>query len=152
VKNFRAEENGAELVTKSEQARTRILRVPFDRDFNRLRDDEVYLRIWSPVFFKLDRATPVEVTIKKNHRSFTAPGQNDSRTVKVASRLCMIFDQPVAFPDGAANERIYALPADLILEPQTEYKISGTIRAQNKTTRLFGFNFHTDSQGRPAAY
>jgi hypothetical protein len=152
VKNFRAEENGAELVTKDEQALTQIARVPFDRDFSRLPDDGVYLRIWSPTFFKLDRATPVEVTIKKVHRFSPAPGQNDGRTVKVASRLGVTFDQPVAFPDGAANERIYALPAGLILEPQTKYKISGAIRAQNKTRRLFGFNFQTDRDGRPAAY
>ena len=31
--NFRAEENGAELVTKNEQSLTRIAHEPFDRDY-----------------------------------------------------------------------------------------------------------------------
>ena len=42
--------------------------------------------------------------------------------------------------------------ADLKLEPQTEYKISGWVQAQNETVHLFAFNFHTDSEGRPAAF
>ena len=67
VKNFRAEENGAEWVTKKEQALTRIARVAFDRDFSQLPDGDVQLRIWSPQFARLDRATPVEVAIEKAH-------------------------------------------------------------------------------------
>ncbi len=52
VKDYRTEEDGAEWVTKNEQSLTRIARVPFDRDFSRLPDDGVYLRIWSPQFFR----------------------------------------------------------------------------------------------------
>ena len=43
-------------------------------------------------------------------------------------------------------------PSDLILKPQTEYRISGWIRGQSKSLSLFKFNFYTDRQGRPAAY
>jgi hypothetical protein len=44
------------------------------------------------------------------------------------------------------------LPADLILKPLTEYRISGWVRGPNQSVPLFEFNFHTDRQGRPAAY
>ena len=64
----------------------------------------------------------------------------------------LTFNQPISFPDPCAYERIYALPPDLNLKPQTEYRISGWIRAQGKSISLFEFNFYTDSQGRPAAY
>ena len=67
VKNFRAEENrGAELVTKKEQALTRIPHLPFDREFQQLSGDGVYLRIWSPrVKAKLDVKAPIAVAIQK---------------------------------------------------------------------------------------
>ena len=50
LRNFRAEETGAELVTKDEQALTRIAHEPFDRDYKLLPDDGVFLRVWSPQF------------------------------------------------------------------------------------------------------
>ena len=65
LRNYRAEENGAELVTKREQALTRIARVPFDRDRKMLPDDDVFLRIWSPQFTNFDRTIPVEVAVEK---------------------------------------------------------------------------------------
>ena len=58
----------------------------------------------------------------------------------------LTFNQPVSFFDPCAYERIYALPPDLILKPQTEYRISGWIRGRNKSVSLFEFNFHTDAR------
>ena len=56
------------------------------------------------------------------------------------------------FSDPCAYERVYALPAGLVLEPQKEYSISGRVRDQNKNIPLFEFTFRTDPRGLPIAY
>jgi hypothetical protein len=152
VKNFRAEENGAELVTKKEQALTRIARVPFDRDFSLLPDDDVFLRMWSPQFARLDSKTPVEVAIEKIPRFSSAQIRRGDHKPVDAFKRQITFNLPLSFPDESSGERVYALPPDLTLEPQAEYKISGWIQDKKKTSRLFAFTFHTSSDGRPAAY
>ena len=152
VRHFRAEENGAELVTKNEQSLTRIVHEPFDLDYRELSGNEVYLRVWSPQLARLDINVPVNVTIEKvNH--FPNP-QNQRWVPRPAAALGrhLTFNRPVSFSDPPAYERVYALPSDLILKPQTEYRISGWIRGQSKSLSLFEFNFYTDRQGRPAAY
>src|ERR1035437_8031139 len=62
------------------------------------------------------------------------------------------FNLPLSFPDESSGDRVYALPPDLTLEPQAEYKISGWLQDQKKTISIFAFTFHTSSDGRPAAY
>ena len=64
----------------------------------------------------------------------------------------LTFDQPISFPEQSAGERIYALPPDLVLEPQAEYEITGEILGQKKIIQLFAFNFRTGSDGRPVAF
>jgi len=152
LRNFRALENGAELVTKNEQALTRIPHEPFDRDYPLLPDNDVFLRVWSPQFADLDINAPVEAIIEKV-KHFPNP-QNPRRAPKpkIVLGRHLTFNRPVSFPDKCAYERIYALPPDLILKPQAEYRISGWVRGPNRSIPLFEFNFHTDSQGRPAAY
>jgi hypothetical protein len=151
LRNFRAEEDGAEFVTKEEQALTRIPHEPFDTDYQSLPDNEVFLRVWSPQLVHLDNNAPVNVTIEKV-KHFAGP-QNPSLAPKpkVLGRQ-LTFNQPVTLSDPCAYERIYALPSDLNLKPLTEYRISGWVRGQNKSVPLFEFNFRTDNQGRPVAY
>lgn len=152
LRNFRAMENGAELLTKNEQALTRIAHEPFDSDYQSLPEDGVFLRVWSPRFTHLDAQAPIEATVEKVQHFSNA--QNPHGVFKPAPALGrhLTFDRPVSFSDPCAYERIYALPSDLILKSQTEYRISGWIRDRNKSISLFEFNFYTDSQGRPAAY
>ena len=152
LRNFRAMENGAELLTKNEQALTRIAHEPFDSDYQSLPEDGVFLRVWSPRFTHLDAQAPIEATIEKVQHFSNA--QNPHGVFKPAPALGrhLTFNRPVSFSDPCAYERIYALPSDLILKSQTEYRISGWIRDRNKSISLFEFNFYTDSQGRPAAY
>jgi hypothetical protein len=69
-----------------------------------------------------------------------------------ASERHFTLNLPISFPDKCAYERVYAFPADLILEPQNEYRISGQVRDQEKNTRIFEFTFRTDSRGLPIAY
>ncbi len=174
LRNFRAEENGAEWITGKEQALTRIARVPLDWDRQMLSDDEVFLRIWTPNFVRLDLAAPVELAIKKTGQypsaqirrgnpqpnnaseSYEAvligrPGRGDPRPTDESERH-FTLNQPVSFPDPCAYERVYALPAGLVLEPQKEYSISGRVRDQNKNIPLFEFTFRTDPRGLPIAY
>ena len=174
LRNFRAEENGAEWITGKEQALTRIARVPLDWDRQMLPDDEVFLRIWTPSFAHLDLEVPVELTVKKAGQFSSAQirrgdpqpidasesyeavligrhGQGDPRPTDASERH-FILNQPISFPDKCAYERVYALPADLVLEPQKEYSISGQVRDQNKNIRIFEFTFRTDSRGQPVAY
>ncbi|MGD0745049.1 MAG: alkaline phosphatase family protein [Verrucomicrobiota bacterium] len=152
VLDFRTVQNGAEWVTRHEQALTRIAREPFDRDYKLLPDNEVFLRVWSPQFTRLDLNAPVEATIEKvQHFSNTQNPRRDARPVVALGRH-LTFNHPISFPDKCAYERAYALPPDLTLKPQAEYRISGWIRDRRKSINLFDFNFYTDSQGRPAAY
>jgi hypothetical protein len=152
LRNYRAEENGAEWVTKKEQSLTRIARAPFDGDYKLLQDDDVFLRIWSPQFTHLDARLPVETTIKKIQRFSSAQIDRGNRDPVETPGLRFTFNLPVSLPDECAWERIYALPPDLVLEPQTQYRISGWIGDQGKNIRLFEINFYTNSRGRPAAF
>ena len=151
LRNFRAEEDGAELVTKDELALTRIAHEPLDTEYPSLPDHEVFLRVWSPELAHVDMDAPVNVTIEKVKHF---PGSQNPRLTpkpKVLGRH-LVFKQPVTLSEPCAYERIYALPSDLILKPLAEYRISGWVRGQNKSVPIFEFNFRTDSQGRPAAF
>ena len=151
VKNFRAEEKGAEWVTQKEQSLTRIAHVPFDRDSSRLPDD-VFLRVWSPLFAKLDGNLPVAAAIEKiPRRSGVQIRRSDPKPVE-SLKQPVAFGLPISFPDNNVGERIYALPPGLILEPYAEYEISGWIQDQTKTIQLFAFNFRANKDGRPAAF
>lgn len=141
TRDYRAEETGAELVTKPEEALTRILRDPVDREFQQLPGEGVYLRIWSPQLVALDAQAPLAVVIEKTPRFSTSPGPRH-----------ITLDRPLPLPEGRANERIYALPADLKLEPLAEYSISGWVQEQSKTSQLFTFSFHTSRDGQPVAF
>jgi hypothetical protein len=152
LRNFRALENGAEWVTKNEQALTRIPHEPFDRDYRSLPTDGVFLRVWSPQFTRLDIHAPVEVTIEKANHFSNAQNLRRGSGSKVGLGRHLTFNQPVSFPTPCDYERIYELPPDLILKPQTEYQISGSTRVQGKSLSLFEFNFFTDGHGRPAPY
>jgi hypothetical protein len=174
LRNFRAEENGAEWITGKEQALTRIARVPLDWDRQMLPDDEVFLRIWTPSFAHLDIEVPVELTVKKAPRFSNAQirrgepqpidasesyeavliGKQDQVDPQPmnASERHFTLNFPITFLDKCAYERVYALPADLILEPQKEYWISGQVPDEKKDIRIFEFTFRTDSRGRPVAY
>jgi len=140
VKNFRAYENGAEWVTRREQALTRIAHVPFDHEFQLLPGDGPYLRVWSPALAGLDGQTPLHVTIEKVSRFSLFPTKEK-----------LTLSPPLLRADTSATERIYALPAEFQLEPQTEYKISGWIE-EKRAVRLCTFNFHTNRDGLPAPY
>jgi hypothetical protein len=152
VKNFRAAESGAEWVTKNEQALTRIARVPFDKNFSQLPDADVFLRVWSPEFAGRDRVMPIEVAIGKIPRYISAPDRCSGKKTPPTQQQRLVFNLPIFDADNSRDERIYALPPEVNLKPQTEYKIYGWIQEPKKTLQLFDFSFRTGANGRPAAY
>jgi len=152
VKNFRAEENGAEWVTKGEQALTRIARLPFDRDCRGLSDDGVFLRVWSPHFTQSDGVGSVEAVIEREPRFASARIPRNDPPLPATGGRAIHFTTPALPAADRAGERIYALPPDLVLEPHAEYRISGSIQAGGETVPLFAFNFRTGADGRPAAF
>ena len=94
-------------------------------------------------------ATPIKPT-----RSFTK-----AQIRRVDQRLggepgqVMTLNRPVALPVDPPTERIYACPSeDFVGKPGTEYQISGRVLDQGREVPLFVFIFHTDGNGRPAAF
>jgi hypothetical protein len=152
MRNYRAEENGAEWVTQKEQALTGIVRDPFDRNYKLLPAGDVFLRIWSPQLAQLDIEAPLEVTIEKIPHFDRASIERGNHNPLETPGLHLTFRDPISFPEKCAYERIYACPPDLVLEPQTEYRIAAWIRGPEKRDFLFEFEFYTNGRGRPAAY
>jgi len=141
VRNFRAEESGGEWVTRKEQSLVRLSHVPFDHEFKFLPQDGVFLRIWSPQLAGIDPKTPLVAMIVKAKRYSTS-----------AAPMLITLQQPLLAADSSLNERIYAAPAGLHLEPHTEYEISGWVEGRAEAGRLFDFSFHTNQDGTPAAF
>jgi hypothetical protein len=152
LRDYRSEENGAEWVTRKEQALTRIARVPFDRDYKLLPDNGVFLRVWSPQLSHLGSNAPVEVTIRQMPRFSDAQIQRGAQKPLNEPGLHLTFSLPLAFRDKRPCERVYECPPDLILKPQTEYQISGVVRDPGKDLQIFEFTFYADNHGRPAAF
>jgi hypothetical protein len=151
LRNYHAQENGAEWVVKSEQAMTRIPRLPFTRDYASLANNQVFLRVWSPLLTNLDDGVSIETTVEK------LPTTTDQIVgvdppERISHELHLTFNQPVAFPEKSPYERVYGFPLDLVLEPLTFYDFTGWVRVANKDVGLFEFTFSTDDQGKPAAY
>jgi len=137
VVDYRASEGGGELVTKSEQSLTRLVRTPFDQEFKDLPANGPYLRIWSPKLAGVGENVPVKVTIEKARRFSTSP---PPQTVEV--------QQPITLAQDPPYERIYALPPDLTLEPSTEYNVSAWLQGKS----ILEFSIHTTPNGKPAAF
>jgi hypothetical protein len=152
VKNFRAEENGAEWLVKSEQSAVHIKRQPFDTDFAGLPDDEIVLRVWSPVFSRLAGDVPLQAAIEKADSFAGTRIRHSDPPPPAIERSRITFSAPVLPASSHDSERIYALSAGLVLEPRTEYKISGWIPGHGEAAPLFVFNFRTDDDGKPLAY
>lgn len=141
LRDFRTEESGGEFVTKREQALPRIAHVPFDRTYSELPGDGVYLRIWSPQLAAADFNSPIRAKIQDARQYSTSPAP-----------LELAFDKPISFSENAPNERVYALPPGLKLEPQTQYEITGWLQNNPRAGRIFNFQFYSDQDGRVAPY
>jgi hypothetical protein len=150
--DYRAQENGAEWVSRKAQAMTTIARVPLDGCCSLLPSDEVLLRVWTPRFTRFGLEAPVEVTFEKVLRFPPVQIRRGDPKPFDASERHLTLNLPLSFPERSAYERVYVLPPDLGLEPQKLYRISARIRDQKKNIQIFSFTFCTDSRGLPVAY
>ena len=114
--------------------------------------DTVFLRIWAPSHAHLGSEAPVEVTLERTDRCLPAQIRRGDPQPIDASLKHLTLGRPLSLPGNCSYERVYGLPPDLILEPQKAYRISGWVRSQKKTIRIFKFAFRTDIRGLPAAY
>jgi hypothetical protein len=152
LRDYRAQENGAEWINRKGQALTAIARSPVDSACGTLPSNGVSLRIWSPSFAEFGTEAAVEVTIKRIPRFAAARVRRGDSQPFGASEQHATLAHPIAFSDTSACERVYALPPDLVLEPEKEYRIAGRIRERNLDPKIFEFAFRTDDYALPIAY
>ena len=152
VRNYRAQENGAEWISGKSQALTAIARSPVDSDCRRLPSDGIYLRIWTPSFAAAGSEASVEVTIKEVPRYPAAEVRRGDSQTGGASIQHLSLTQPLAFAETSPCERVYALPPAMAFQAGKEYRISGWVRGQGGDPKIFEFAFRTDAQARPIAY
>lgn len=150
MRDFRAEENGAEWICGNGQALTTILRTPLDRDREKLASDGIYLRVWTTNFNHFATEAPVEVSLRKARHSPHVPGHRwedvDLSGQHWTSHLLVALAEPSDY------ERVYALSPHFVFEPGEEYLILGRISDGKRNSQIFSFAFHTDGRGRPAVY
>lgn len=152
MRDYHAEENGAELISGKAQALTSIARTPLDHEAGALPVDGVFLRIWSPLLSTLAADGRIEVNIRKA-RSFlkARDGRGQPKAVKPSEQRWMA-NAPVELPDPVAYERVYALPTDIVFDPSADYLISCRVGHGERSSETFSFDFRTDGHGRPVAY
>ena len=125
LREYRARENGAEWLCPQSQVLAAIDRSPVDAGCRTLPNDGVFLRIWSPIFDGLGSDAPVEVTIKRTPRFSGAQVRRTDPPPNGASGQRVTLTRPLEFSAGSACERVYALPSNLVLAPEEEYRIAG---------------------------
>ena len=142
---------GAEWISGPGQELAALERGPLDWNRHRLARGEVLLRAWSPRFVPGNRNSRLEIAVKparppgpRIHRWDPDPSQAPEQRCRLAPLAEML--------DSAASERLYELPAGLVLDPGKEYCVTGWIPDGDKPARLFRFNFLTDQRGRPAPF
>jgi hypothetical protein len=151
LRDFRAEENGAEWVSKPEQARTRIKRDPFDSNYESLPENQIFLRVWSPDLEQAGDGT-LHASIEMLSRTTESGSDPVSLQPAVLHERHYAFGPSLSFARNSSCERIYPCPTNLSLEPFSSYRIAGWIQDGAKRTARFDFVFNTDDKGKPAAY
>ncbi len=142
-------ENGAEWIVAKAGTTHSFPTGPLEMTGRQPSPEEVFLRIWTPVFAGANPEAPVDILVRKagspriarSPKMNPAPGNNFERHLKI--------ERPLASADCGPHERVYAFPAELNLRPQTAYQISGRIADRKKSVPIFTFTFHTDNRGRP---
>lgn len=148
VHNYRADEDGAELVTQNELALARIPRGASPPTDPLPDGNEVFLRVWTPRLAGLNAETPIKLIIDEGKTYHgTRLHRWDPMPVE-PPKPRFILDHPIARPDGGKYERDYRLPDGLKLAPHSAGQISGWIHDE----QIFEITVQTDEQGKPVAY
>ena len=152
LRDYRAAENGAELICQKGQSMITIMRGPLHWDRVNLPSKGAFLRIWTPAFTHLGLGAPVEVTLGKAQPFLTAQVRRGDPKSIDASEQHLTLDLADLLLDSRSYERVYSIRPASNLEPLKEYRISGRISDQNKSIQIFSFTFLTDGDGMPVAF
>ena len=154
LREYRAEENGAEWVNKPEQSRARIKRDPFDWSYKSLPNNQIFLRVWSPDLARAGDDTLHASIVKLSGASADAGPDPVSLQPSVLHEQNYTFGPATSLARNfeSAYERIYPCPTNLSLEPSSVYQISGWAENGGKSAARFEFSFNTDDEGKPVAY
>jgi hypothetical protein len=107
LRDYRAEENGAEWVCKSEQARARIKRDPFDWNYKQLPGNQIFLRVWSPDLAGAGGDGMLHVSIEKLSGPPADVGSDSvSLQPTVLHQQEFNFGRPILFSQNSPNERV----------------------------------------------
>lgn len=152
MREYRAEESGAEWINAKGQALTAIPRSPVDSACRALPGDRVFLRVWSPSLDVPGASAPVEVMLKRIPRFTSARIRRTDPPPGGTFEQRLTLTQPLEFPTSSPYERVYDLPPGLGLEPGNEYRMTGRLRGQSLEPKIFEFTFRTDARAVPIAY
>ena len=152
LRDYRAQENGAEWINSQEQALTGVARSPVDSGCHRLPSDKVYLRVWGPDFAKAGAGAQLDLTIRKVPRYACAEVRRGDPPPCGVGVQHLSLTTPIEFADSSPCERVYELPPDVVFEPGKQYRITGHLKAQTVDPQIFDFAFRTDSRAQPIAY
>jgi hypothetical protein len=151
LRDFRSQATGADWICETSEAQGRIPLASLDCDCDEAGVDHVLLRIWTPTFSRLPNPR-IEVTVRQVRR-FPPVRICRSDPVPVdPSEQKLTLTAPISTPEHCLYERFYAFPAELKLEPQKDYQMTGRIDAGNKYAGSFKFLFRTNDRGLPEAY
>ena len=149
LRNHRASENGAEWIYRDVQALTSVARCALDLCHPELPGDAPMLRIWTPHFASLDPEAPIEITLARTGRTLPARVRRGGPTPADTQEQRLTLNRALPLSVQSECERVYALPSQLVLEPQKSYRISGHARDLARIAPLFEFIFQTDCHGLP---
>ena len=146
-RDYRSEESGAEWFFRRTSGLQAMARWP--EEPGGLWMNELFLRIWTPAFARLDPEVPVNITIERAGLPARIR-RSDPDPVKAFEQGLVAHSEP-SFQAKHSGTRDYAIPTSLALQPQTPYRISIWIQERNKRKQIFKFTFQTDSRGMPTA-
>jgi hypothetical protein len=152
LRDYRAEESGAEWVSTQAQSLPPPARATAPTNLGADNRGRAVLRIWGPELAALDRATTVEVSVRKPGSLLSVLGLRGGGGQHPPAERRWTLNTPVDAANGSAAERCYAFPDDLSLEPDESYILSGCLRRSGSSVRLFRFAFRTDGRGMPVVY
>jgi hypothetical protein len=146
-RDYRSEESGAEWVFRRTSGLQAMVR--WSEEPGGLWMNELFLRIWTPAFARLDAEVPVNITIERAGLP-ARMRRSDPDPVKAFEQSLVAHLAP-SFEAKHYGARDYAIPMSLTLQAQTPYCISIWIQERNKRKQIFKFTFRTDSRGLPTA-
>lgn len=152
-RDYRATESGAEWSCCNPQRAMSHPGTAVNCDPHPQNQAQAWLRVWSPELRRSPGDTSLLLTMKRDAANAGAPTRRGDPDPVIASTKHICLSNPQVLPDNC-EDRFYALPPDLRLDPGKLYQISGRLPdpITKKDRQLFQFKFRTDNRGMPVVY